>query len=124
MTDIFGAAAARAQQKRDAERKKGETADTGLFYKILAEKRAEREAEEAEREKAQREWEARIRGVFDGIVPLANSAGRGVKAIEFNGEVAFVVRDGEAIRVYIGPIKDVRGLQYAVAKLTTAAMGC
>lgn len=124
MTDIFGPAAARAQLKRDAERKKTGEGDTCLFYKILAEKRAAREAEEAARERAQREWDERIRSVFDGIVPLANSAGRGVHAIEFNGEVAFIVRDGEAIRVFIGPIKDVRGLQCAVAKLTTAAMGC
>ena len=119
MTDLFGAAAARAQQKRAADAPCYTKEDNPLI-RIMNERKAAREAEEARAA----EWQAQIRAAFDGVIALANSLGRGVKEITFNGEVAFVVRDGEAVRMYIGKIRDLRALQIAVARLINGAMGC
>ena len=83
-------------------------------------------ARREEEERAQRaaEFSAKIEQTFAEIAALANLVGRKVQEITFNGEVAFVVREDEAVRIYTGPIRDIRELQRAAAKLTTAAMGC
>lgn len=121
MSDLFGAAAARAQQKRNALADNIEiTMKNNALVSLIAERAAEKAAE-AQREKA---WQGEIKTAFDGVIKLANSLGRGVKEITFNGEVAFVVRDCEAVRVYIGKIRDLRALQIAVAQLMNGAMGC
>ena len=122
MSDLFSAAAARAQQKRAAERNNGEpiTMENNPLLKILR----EREAEEREQKERTEAFQAQIRAAFDGVIALANSLGRGVKEIMWNGEVAFVVRGGESVRLYIGKIRDLRALQIAVAHLMNGAMGC
>lgn len=117
MSDLFGAAAARAQQKRAAEKQVCTMEDNPLI-RILNERKAEREAEEAKAAA----WEAQIREAFDGVIALANSLGRGVKEITYNGEVAFVARECEAVRLRIGPIRNMRDLQCAVARLMNGAM--
>lgn len=94
--------------------------EDNALIRILNERKAAREAEEAK----EAAWEAQIREAFDGVIALANSLGRKVKEITWNGEVAFVVRDGEAVRMYIGKIRDLRALQIAVARLMNGAMGC
>lgn len=122
MSDLFSAAAERAQQKRAAERKNGETItmENNALVKILREREAE-QREEKERAEA---FQAQIRAAFDGVIELANRLGRKVKEITWNGEVAFVVREGESVRLYIGKIRDLRALQIAVAHLMNGAMGC
>jgi hypothetical protein len=79
---------------------------------------------ETERKAQAEAFQAQIRAAFDGVIELANSLGRKVKEITWNGEVAFVVRDGEAVRMQIGEIRDIRALQIAVARLINGAMGC
>lgn len=122
MSDLFSAAAARAQQKRAVERNNGETItmENNALVKILREREAE-QRKEKERAEA---FQAQIRAAFDGVITLANSLGRGVKEITWNGEVAFVVRDGEVVHLQIGKIRDLRALQIAVAHLMNGAMGC
>lgn len=122
MSDLFSAAAARAQQMRAVEKNNGEpiTMENNALVKILREREAEQRAEK-EREDA---FQAQIRAAFDGVIELANSLGRKVKEITWNGEVAFVVREGESVRLYIGKIRDLRALQIAVAHLMNGAMGC
>lgn len=94
--------------------------ENNALVKILREREAEQRAEK-EREDA---FQAQIRAAFDGVIELANSLGRKVKEITWNGEVAFVVREGESVRLYIGKIRDIRALQIAVAHLMNGAMGC
>lgn len=122
MSDLFSAAAARAQQKRAVERNNGETItmENNALVKILREREA---AQREEKERAEA-FQAQIRAAFDGVIELANSLGRKVKEITWNGEVAFVVREGESVRLYIGKIRDLRALQIAVAHLMNGAMGC
>lgn len=122
MSDLFSAAAARAQQKRAVERNNAEpiTVENNPLLKLIREREAEKR-EEKERAEA---FQAQIREAFDGVIALANSLGRGVKEITWNGEVAFVVRDGEVVKLYIGKIQDLRALQIAVARLMNGAMGC
>lgn len=122
MADLFGAAAARAEQKRNAERFNGEpvTMENNALVKFLNERKAE-QREEQERAEA---FQKKIREAFDGVIEFANALDRKVKEITFNGEVAYVVREGEAVRIYIGKIRDMRALQIAVARLMNGAMGC
>lgn len=122
MNDLFAAAAARAQQKRSENRIDGEpvTLENNALVKLMR----EREAEAREDEERSKAWEQNVRAAFDVVIALANSLGRGVKEITYNGEVAFVVREGEAVRMYIGKIRDIRALQIAVARLMNCAMGC
>lgn len=121
---FFGNAAAAAQRKRakDVQLYKGKpvTMDNNPLMDLIAERRAEREAADRKAEA----WRAKIAQTFAEITVLANSVGRNVKEITFNGEVAFVVRETEAVRIYTGPIRNMRELQQAAAKLTNAAMGC
>lgn len=84
----------------------------------------EREAEQREKEERAARWEEQIRKAFTDIVTLANSVGRGVREITWNGDVAWVVREGETVRIYTGKIRDMRDLQRAVAQLMNGAMGC
>lgn len=122
MSDLFWAAAARAQQKRNAEKNDGEpiTMENNALVRLIR----EREAEAREKEERAARWEAQIREAFAEIVTLANNVDRGIKDITWNGEVAWVVREEEAVRIYTGKIRDMRDLQRAVAKLTNGAMGC
>lgn len=122
MSDLFSAAVARAQQKRAGERNNAEpiTVENNPLLKLIREREAEKR-EEKERAEA---FQAQIRAAFDGVIELANSLGRKVKEITWNGEVAFVVREGESVRLYIGKIRDLRALQIAVAHLMNGAMGC
>ena len=121
---FFGNAAAAAQRKRAQEQKiyKGKpvTLENNPLMDLIAERRAEREAADRKAEA----WRAKIAQTFKEIKALANSVDRNVTEITFNGEVAFVVRETEAVRIYTGPIRNMRELQQAAAKLTTAAMGC
>ena len=122
MTDLFGLAAARAQQKRAAEKRAGEpiTMENNALVRVMR----EREAEEREKQERAAQWEKQIREAFDGVIELANSVGRRVKDITWNGDVAWVVREEEAVRIYTGKIRDMRDLQRAVARLMNGAMGC
>lgn len=121
---FFGNAAEAAQRKRakDVQLYKGKpvTLDNNPLMDLIAERRAEREAAD----RKEKEWRAKIAQTFAEITALANSVGRNVKEITFNGEVAFVVRETETVRIYTGKIRNIRELQQAAAKLTNAAMGC
>jgi hypothetical protein len=125
MSDLFSAAAARAQQKRRSEdRPLYKGAPVTMENNALADLINEANRAEAERKAQAEAFQAQIRAAFDGVIELANSLGRKVKEITWNGEVAFVVRDGEAVRMQIGEIRDIRALQIAVARLINGAMGC
>lgn len=125
-SEYFGKAAAHAQQKRRAEAgvPMYNGAPVTMENNALADLIKERKAEEEEAERRAAAWVDKIMQTFDEIARLANSVGRHVKEITFNGEVAFVVRDTEAVRIFTGKICNMRDLQRAVAKLTSAAMGC
>ena len=61
--------------------------------------------------------------VFAKVAETANACGRDVESITFNGEVAFVRRKDEAIRVMLGKIRDMRDLQRAAASVMRAIIG-
>ena len=121
MSDLFGAAAARAQQKREKEEKDGTiTLQNNALVDLLEERKKMRETAEAIEE----QWKFEIDLSFWYVQQIANEFGRNVKEITYNGEVAFIARDTEAVRVYLGKIRDMRDLQRAIARLMNCAMGC
>ena len=124
-SDLFGSAAAYAQRKRG----EGPTpmyngAPVTMKNNALVDIMNERKREEEEQARRAEAWVKRIMQTFEEITKLANNVDRHVKEITFNGEVAFVVRETEAVRIFTGKICNIRDLQRAVAKLTNAAMGC
>lgn len=122
MSDLFGAAAARAQQKRENEKEKDGsiTLQNNALVQLMEERRKMRETAEAIEE----QWKFEIDRAFWYVQQIANEFGRNVKEITYNGEVAFIARDTEAVRVYLGKIRDMRDLQRAIARLMNCAMGC
>ena len=122
--EFFGSAAAYAQKRRSEDRPLYKGAPVTMENNALADLINEANRAEAERKAQAEAFQAQIRAAFDGVIELANSMGRKVKEITWNGEVAFVVREGESVRLYIGKIRDLRALQIAVAHLMNGAMGC
>lgn len=121
MNDLFGAAAARAQMKRAEKEKTGEiTMENNALVRLMNERRA---AAEAERERA-KQWAAAIQDAFDAIAELSFRCGRAVIDIRYNGEVVFIKRQDEAIRLYTGAIRDMRDLQIQSHRILGAIMGC
>jgi len=122
--EFFGIAAAYAQAKRAKERPMYKGAPVTLENNPLVDIMNERKREEEEQKRRAEEWVKRIMQTFEEITKLANNVDRHVKEITFNGEVAFVVRETEVVKIFTGKICNIRDLQRAVAKLTNAAMGC
>ncbi|MBQ1280876.1 MAG: hypothetical protein IIY16_01350 [Oscillospiraceae bacterium] len=119
MTDIFGAAAARAQQKRAAEKQNGQiTLENNALVQLLQERREARAAEEA---KAQA-WMNEIAGALNAVADLCNQCGRTVESVTYNGEVIFARRDTEAIRLFVGKISTKQELHAAVKTVLGSIM--
>lgn len=122
--EFFGSAAAYAQRKRMKGEQLHNGAPVTMENNALADLIRENKAKEEAEARRAKEWQATIAQTFAEIAALSNLVGRNVKEITYNGEVAFVVRDTEAVRKHIGKIRDMRDLQRAVAALTACAMGC
>ena len=121
--ELFGSAAAYAQAKRAKERPMYKGAPVTLENNPLVDIMNERKREEEEQKRRAEEWDAKIIEVFGKVAETANACGRDVESITFNGEVAFVRRRDEAIRVYLGKIRDKRDLQRAAASVMHAIIG-
>ena len=78
---------------------------------------------EGERRAEAEAFAAKIDEVFGKVQETANACGRDVESIRFNGEVVFVKRRDEAIRVIIGKIYNMRDLQRAAARIMGAIIG-
>lgn len=121
MTDLFGAAAAREQQKRAKESQNSEiTMQNNALVRLMNERAEIRRQEEAKRAA----WNKEVETAFCRVADACRSCGRDVSDIKYNGEVVFVRRKSEAIRLFVGKIKDQRDLQYAASSLMRAIMGC
>lgn len=123
MNDYFGAAAARAQQKRAKEEKERMealkiTRENNPLMDILRERQKAR----AEEQRKAEEWNREILQAFDVMRILANACGRHVESITYNGEVVFVRLECEAVKIDVGPIKDRRDLQYAASRIVRAML--
>lgn len=121
--EFFGSAAAYAQAKRAKDRPMYKGAPVTLENNPLVDIMNERKREEEERKRQAEEWDAKILEVFGKVAETANACGRDVESITFNGEVAFVRRKDEAIRVFLGKIRDKRDLQRAAASVMNAIIG-
>ena len=122
--EFFGSAAAYAQKQRAAsEQQMYNGAPVTMENNALADLIKERNREEAERRKWAEAWDAKIMQVFAKVAETANACDREVESITFNGEVAFVRRKDEAIRVMLGKIRDMRDLQRAAASVMRAIIG-
>lgn len=121
--DIIGSAAAYAQAKRAKDRPMYKGAPVTMENNPLVDIMNERKREEEERKRRTEEWEAKIMHVFEKVAETANACERDVESITFNGEVAFVRRKDEAIRVFVGKIRDKRDLQRAAASVMGAIIG-
>lgn len=121
--ELFGSAAAYAQAKRAKDRPMYKGAPVTLENNPLVDIMNERKREEEERKRRAEAWDAKILEVFGKVAETANACGRDVESITFNGEVAFVRRRDEAIRVFLGKIRDKRDLQRAAASVMNAIIG-
>ncbi len=121
--EFFGSAAAYAQAKRAKDRPMYKGAPVTMDNNPLVDIMNERKREEEERKRQAEEWDAKILEVFGKVAETANACGRDVESITFNGEVAFVRRRDEAIRVFLGKIRDKRDLQRAAASVMNAIIG-
>lgn len=122
--EFFGSAAAYAQKQRAAsEQQMYNGAPVTMENNALVDLMNERKREEEERRRRAEAWDAKILEVFGKVAETANACGRDVESITFNGEVAFVRRRDEAIRVFVGKIRDKRDLQRAAASVMSAIIG-
>lgn len=121
--EFFGSAAAYAQAKRAKDRPMYKGAPVTMDNNPLVDIMNERKREEEERKRQAEAWDAKILEVFGKVAETANACGRDVESITFNGEVAFVRRRDEAIRVFLGKIRDKRDLQRAAASVMNAIIG-
>ena len=121
--EFFGSAAAYAQAKRAKDRPTYKGAPVTMDNNQLVDIMNERKREEEEQKRRAEEWDAKILEVFGKVAETANACGRDVESITFNGEVAFVRRRDEAIRVFLGKIRDKRDLQRAAASVMNAIIG-
>lgn len=121
--EFFGSAAAYAQAKRAKDRPMYKGAPVTMENNPLVDIMNERKREEEEQKRRAEEWDAKILEVFGKVAETANACGRDVESITFNGEVAFVRRRDEAIRVFLGKIRDKRDLQRAAASIMNAIIG-
>lgn len=121
--DLFGSAAAYAQAKRAKDRPMHNGAPVTIENNALVDLINEAKRAEAERKAQAEAFEAKIDEVFGKVQETANACGRDVESIRFNGEVAFVKRRDEAIRVVIGKIYNMRDLQRAAARIMGAIIG-
>lgn len=121
--DIFGSAAAYAQKKRAEDCPMYNGAPVSMENNALVDLMNERKREEEEQKRRAEEWDAKIIEVFGKVAETANACGRDVESITFNGEVVSVRRRDEAIRVFLGKIRDKRDLQRAAASVMNAIIG-
>ena len=121
--EFFGSAAAYAQAKRAKDRPMYKGAPVTMENNPLVDIMNERKREEEERRRRAEAWDAKILEVFGKVAETANACGRDVESIRFNGEVVFVKRRDEAIRVVIGKIYNMRDLQRAAARIMGAIIG-
>lgn len=121
--EFFGSAAAYAQKNRATDRPMYNGAPVTMENNALVDLMNERKREEEERKRREEAWDEKILEVFGKVAETANACGRDVESITFNGEVAFVRRQDEAIRVFVGKIRDKRDLQRAAASVMSAIIG-
>ena len=121
--EFFGSAAAYAQAKRAKDRPMYTGAPVTMENNPLVDIMNERKREEEERKRRAEAWDAKILEVFGKVAETANACGRDVESITFNGEVAFARRKDEAIRIFVGKIRDMRDLQRAAATVMRAIIG-
>lgn len=121
--EFFGSAAAYAQTKRAEDRPMHNGAPVTMENNALVDLMNKKRREEEERKRRAEEWDAKILEVFGKVAETANACGRDVESIRFNGEVAFVKRRDESIRVVIGKIYNMRDLQRAAARIMGAIIG-
>lgn len=121
--EFFGSEAAYAQAKRAKDRPLYKGAPVTMENNPLVDIMNERKREEEERKRQAEAWDAKILEVFGKVAETANACGRDVESITFNGEVAFVRRQDETIRVFLGKIRDKRDLQRAAASVMNAIIG-
>lgn len=121
--ELFGNAAAYAQTKRAEDRPMHNGAPVTMENNALIDLMNERRREEEEWKRQAEAWDEKILEVFSKVAETANACGRDVESITFNGEVAFVRRKDEAIRVFLGKIRDKRDLQRAAASVMHAIIG-
>ena len=123
--EFFGSAAAYAQRKRaaraGAEMHNG--APVTMENNALVDLIGAAKREEEERRKQAEAFAAKIDEVFGKVAETANACGRDVESVTFNGEVVFVRRRDEAIRVFTGKIFNMRDLQRAAASVMSAIIG-
>lgn len=121
--EFFGSAAAYAQARRAEDRPLYKGAPVTMENNALADLINKANRAEAERKAQAEAFAAKIDEVFGKVQETANACGRDVESITFNGEVAFVKRRDEAIRVVIGKIYNMRDLQRAAARIMGAIIG-
>lgn len=120
MSDLLGAAAARAQQKRAERKDSAITMENNALVRLIEERAEEKDA----RARAEEAWMQEIQDALESVAAAGTRCGRHVEDISYNGEVVFIRRKSEAIRLLVGKIRNQRDLQYAAMRVMSAIMGC
>lgn len=117
MSDIFGAAAARAQQKRAAEQKRENiTLENNALVRLMEERREARESEE----RKACAWMDRITAALDQTAALCGALGAETESVRYDSGILWIRRRGESIRLPVGYIRNQEDLRVACAKMLGA----
>lgn len=111
MTDLFEAAARRAQRDR-GEKGQYSMEDNALIRLLKAEREEKiRQAQEAER------WQDLIVFAFDKTAELCGILGAPVDSVRYEDGIVWIRREKEAIRLPDVPIRDEADLRRACIKI-------
>lgn len=112
MSDLFEAAARRAQKERSEKEQQYSMEDNALI-RLLKEKREEqiRKAQEAER------WQDLIVFAFDKTAELCGVLGAPVESVRYKDGIVWIRREKEAIRLPDVTIRDEADLRRACIKI-------
>ena len=117
MSDLFAAAAARAERERAKKQKQPEG---NALERLLAERRAEKEASEKRAEL----WQGCINFAINRTEELCYALGSPVLGARYDGTFIWIVRKGEAIRLPVGAIRDNADLAAACVKMIGSVCRC
>lgn len=117
MSDLFAAAAARAERERKKEQKKP---DGNALERLIAELRAEKEASKRRAEL----WADCISFAINRTEELCCALGSPVLGARYDGTFIWIERKGEAIRLPVGAIRDNADLAAACVKMIGSVCRC
>lgn len=120
MTDLFEAAARRAQ--KDKGKMLFKDAPITMENNALVELIKEKQRELIESESLKRKWAEHIESTIGQAAALCGTLGRRPKNVRYDGAIIWIELRGEAVRLPVGEIRDPKDLAVACQKLIGSVM--